>query len=147
IVMTTNAGSGRAEALGFANSQRAQNEERTKKALLEFLRPEFLNRIDEIITFSSLPLSVMEEIARLLLSDLAASMAESSMTLLFSDEVCRFAAKESYNEKYGARALRRWLQKNVEDTVATLIVSTYENPPKTIELNVADGRITANKKD
>ena len=147
IVMTTNAGSGRAEALGFANSRRVQNEERTKKALLEFLRPEFLNRIDEIITFSSLSLEIMEEIAHLLLSDLAASMAENGMTLTFSEEVCRFAAKESYSEKYGARALRRWLQKNVEDTVATLIVSTYEDPPRAISLALENETITAKRND
>ncbi len=143
IVMTTNAGSTKADAVGFSRSQKEQSAERTQKALLEFLRPEFLNRIDEVITFAPLSMAVMEEIAALLLGDLKDAMKEQGLTLLYDDEVCRTAAKDSYSEKFGARELRRYLQKHVEDPTAALLLASFENPPTEIRLTVKNGKIEA----
>ena len=143
IVMTTNAGSAKGEAVGFSRSQKEQRGEHTKKALLEFLRPEFLNRIDEIITFSPLSEETMVEIASIMLSDIRDTMKENGITLTYTDDICRHAAREGYSEKYGARHLRRFLQKNVEDKIAALLLDSWQTPPDEITLCITDGELIA----
>ena len=97
--------------------------DKTEKALSTFLRPEFINRIDEIITFRHLDKSDFEKIADIMLSKLAAHMDEKGIRLTYSDEVLTYIANESYSEKYGARNMRRYIQTTVEDAVAEKIVA------------------------
>ncbi len=146
IVMTTNAGSGGTSAVGFSDSQKKQSAEHTKKALLDFLRPEFLNRIDEIVTFAPLNTEILTQIAAILLSDLKDAMRESGLSLSYTEEVCAFAARASFNEKFGARELRRYLQKHVEDKIASLLISSYRTKTKDIFLSVENDSITVTTK-
>ena len=124
LVMTTNAGSGRASsALGFASSQIEAEKNRVEKALLEFLRPEFINRVDEVIVFNSLTAKDFCEIVRIMLNDLSSVLSDRSIKLTYSDAAAEFIAKESYSAKYGARNMRRYIQRYVEDPIAEAIVS------------------------
>ena len=127
IVMTTNAGSERASAIsGFSESQELREKERTERALSAFLRPEFLNRIDEIITFRPLTLEDFIGIARIQISELADVLASRGIHLVCSEDAYRLIAERSYSEKFGARNMRRYLEKNVEDVLAERIISHYE---------------------
>jgi len=124
IVMTTNAGSqAAASPVGFAGEGTRQSGDRTMKALSEFLRPEFLNRIDEIITFRQLTVEDFGHIASLMLNDLKKALAEKGMTFHFTEEAAAFVAKESYSAKFGARNMRRYIQTHVEDAIATDVIA------------------------
>ncbi len=128
IVMTTNAGSERAAAIsGFSESEEAQGKERTERALSAFLRPEFLNRIDEIITFRSLTPSDFEKIARLQVSELSDVLASRGIHLDCKEEAYRLIAERSYSQKFGARNMRRYLETHVEDVLAEQIIARYED--------------------
>ncbi len=123
IVMTTNAGSTYAQNKpGFATSPKAMFEDKTKKALEEFLRPEFLNRVDEIITFNPLSKENFRGIARIMLGDLASVLAKKGIVAEFTDECAAYVAEQSYSEKYGARNMRRFIQLNIEDKLAEKLV-------------------------
>ena len=125
IVMTTNAGStGAAHAPGFAEDAVKSAKEHTVKALSEFLRPEFLNRVDEIITFNSLSRENFSGIARIMLGELAAALSEKFIRFTFTDAVADYVADKSYSEKYGARNMRRFIQTEIEDKVAALIIDS-----------------------
>lgn len=127
IVMTTNAGSDHSTSpAGFSSDGKSADEDKTQKALSEFLRPEFINRVDEIITFRSLDEEDFKKIASIMLDDLKAVMAEKSISLTVTDEAVAFIAKESYSKKFGARNMRRFIQKEVEDRLAELIISDYQ---------------------
>ena len=127
IVMTTNAGSDRSAALvGFSASESAAAEDRTEKALSAFLRPEFLNRVDEIITFRSLDEKDFGQIAGIQLAELAESLEEKNIRLTVTDAAKAFIAQKSFSRKYGARNMRRFIQKEVEDRLAELIIADYE---------------------
>ncbi len=124
IVMTTNAGSASQSApAGFSDNPGAQAQERTERALAEFLRPEFLNRIDEIITFRSLNKQDFVSIAALMLGDCANALKEKGIRLTWTDEAVRYIAEKSFSVKYGARNMRRFIQTNVEDRIATEIIA------------------------
>ena len=139
IVMTTNAGSERASAIsGFSESQMRMGKERTERALSSFLRPEFLNRIDEIITFRSLSREDFVEIARLQVAELADVVASRGIHLICTDDAYRVIADASYSEKYGARNMRRYLETNVEDVLAERIISRYNDPVSEATISVAD---------
>ena len=126
IVMTTNAGSDRSSAMaGFAADGQNAREAQTEKALSSFLRPEFLNRVDEIITFRSLSQEDFGRIAFIMLGELRQALAEKHIQLEFSEEAVAFIAKESYSQKFGARNMRRYIQREVEDRLAELIISDY----------------------
>jgi ATP-dependent Clp protease ATP-binding subunit ClpA len=121
--MTTNAGShGTSSAAGFTMSVQAAAEDKTKKALNEFLRPEFLNRVDEIITFRHLNEEDFRYIARIMLSDLTKQLEKKGITLTFRDGAVAYVAEKSYSETYGARNMRRFIQKEIEDQVAWEII-------------------------
>ena len=123
IVMTTNAGSNLNMAtLGFTVSQSASDENKTQKALSDFLRPEFMNRVDEIITFRSLNESDFTEIAKLMLNDLKNALEEKNIAFNFSEASAEVIAKKAFSKKYGARNLRRLIQTDVEDKMANLII-------------------------
>ncbi len=128
IVMTTNAGSATQSApAGFSDAPDTQAKERTARALAEFLRPEFLNRVDEIITFRSLSKEDFISIASLMLGDTAAAMKEKDIRLTWTDAAVRKIAEASYSAKYGARNMRRYIQAEVEDRIATEIIACRGN--------------------
>ena len=128
IVMTTNAGSDVSSSVsGFAASADVRAKERTEKALLGFLRPEFLNRVDEVITFNALTKDDFKKIAHLMLDQLAAALAEKKITLTYTDAAADFIAEKSYSQKYGARNMRRYMQTEVEDALAEKIIASYDH--------------------
>ena len=124
--MTTHAGSDRTGALaGFAASETSLEEGRTQKALEGFLRPEFINRVDEIITFRQLDEADFVQIARILLEELKLSLNEKNITLSYTDTVLELIAQKSYSRKFGARNMRRYIQKEIEDQLAEQIIADY----------------------
>jgi ATP-dependent Clp protease ATP-binding subunit ClpA len=127
IVMTTNAGStGISGTAGFATTAAERSSTKTEKALSEFLRPEFLNRVDEIITFRSLDVEDFGKIASIMLDQLKNALGERGIKLEYSKEAALYVAKESFDTKYGARNMRRYIQKHIEDEIANYIISNYE---------------------
>ncbi|MBR2296175.1 MAG: ATP-dependent Clp protease ATP-binding subunit, partial [Clostridia bacterium] len=129
IIMTTNAGSTiTSSTAGFAQEQSKHDADKTQKALSEFMRPEFINRIDEIITFRSLELDDFKQIAKIMLNDLKEALLERSISLTYTDEVCDFVAEKSYSRKFGARNMRRFIQTEIEDRLANAII--FENKAK-----------------
>ncbi len=123
IVMTTNAGSsGGTNAAGFTLSTKAIGEERTTKALQDFLRPEFLNRVDEVITFHHLTTENFAGIASIMMGDLATQMAKKGIQLTCTEKALAWIADKSYSETYGARNMRRLIQKELEDPIAGEII-------------------------
>ena len=126
IVMTTNAGSDNTSAtVGFFNSADILGENKTMKALSSFLRPEFINRVDEIITFNSLTVEDFGHIAVIMLDELKSALAEKNIRLVYSDEAVSYIAKNSYSQKFGARNMRRFICTHVEDQLAEKIISDY----------------------
>ena len=142
IVMTTNAGSEASSSIsGFAEKREVLAKEKTEKALSSFLRPEFINRIDEVITFNRLTLDDFVKIAEIMLTRLSSHMNEKGTRLTYSDEVLRFIAEKSFSEKYGARNMRRFVERNVEDKIAALIIDNFGSKLLGIHLTVKDGEI------
>lgn len=138
IVMTTNAGSQFvSNAAGFAASARKLGEEKTMKALEGFLRPEFLNRVDEIITFRSLDREDFRAIAAIMLKDLKTALAERGITLSVSEEALSYIAEQSFDEKFGARNMRRYIQKHLEDPIASQIISDYADGVKSVSVSLS----------
>ncbi len=143
LVMTTNAGSSTGTGYaGFNQSSTTAAENKTEKALGEFLRPEFLNRIDEIITFRSLDEKDFVDIARIMMNELAAALAEKSIKVKFTDAALGFIAKKAFSKKYGARNLRRFIQTNVEDKIAEEIISHYEKKLEAIGVDATETELT-----
>ncbi len=143
LVMTTNAGSsvGSARA-GFGGAENASlAENKTEKSLSEFLRPEFINRIDEIITFRALEQTDFARIAAIMLGELRDALAERDMKFTWTEEAAALIAKNSYSRKYGARNLRRYIQTEVEDKLAAEIISKYDAPLSVAALTVRDGSL------
>ncbi len=144
IVMTTNAGSeNRSGIVGFASDSAKVDAEKTEKALSAFLRPEFINRVDEIITFRSLDQDDFAKIAEIMLSQLAEVLEEKGISLEYTDEVAAVIAKGSFSEKYGARNMRRYIQKNIEDKLAELLIADHARSYTRARLSVNDGEIVA----
>ena len=142
IIMTTNAGSEGASAVpGFAEKRQLVAKDRTEKALSTFLRPEFINRIDEIITFRHLDKSDFEKIADIMLGKLRDHLNEKDIKLIYNQDVLSLIASESYSEKYGARNMRRYIERHVEDKIAAVILDNYHTSLSGISLSVADGDI------
>ena len=126
IVMTSNAGSEKKEGtLGFARSDADATRERVMKALSDFLRPEFLSRVDEIIVFRGLNTEDYEKIAHLMLDEYVGTLKERGITLLYDEKATRWLAEHSIGGKSGARDLRKTIRRNVEDRIASLIVDHY----------------------
>ena len=140
--MTTNAGSEVSSSIsGFAEKREVLAKEKTEKALSSFLRPEFINRIDEVITFNRLTLDDFVKIAEIMLTKLSSHMNEKGTRLTYSDEVLRFIAEKSFSEKYGARNMRRFVERNIEDKIAALIIDNFGSKLLGIHLTVKDGEI------
>ena len=142
IIMTTNAGSeGSSSIPGFADKRELVAKDRTEKSLSTFLRPEFINRIDEIITFRHLDKNDFVKIADIMLSKLRNHLAEKGIKLVYNEDVLKLIANESYSEKYGARNMRRYIEKKVEDKLAAVILDNYNNGLSGISLTVVDNDI------
>ncbi|MGM9644136.1 MAG: AAA family ATPase [Eubacteriales bacterium] len=145
IVMTTNAGSERRSGVvGFASDSTKSDSERTERALAEFLRPEFINRVDEVITFRSLDKTDFCKIAEIMLGQLKDTLAEKGIALSYTDDAVKVIAENSFSEKYGARNMHRYIQKNVEDKLAELIISDYKRSYSAALVSEKDGEIVVN---
>ena len=145
IVMTTNAGSNRSSSImGFSADTSSGAQTNTEKALAEFLRPEFINRVDEVITFRHLDEADFVKIADIMLAQLAGVLSERGFSLTWTQEAAALVAKESYSQKYGARNMRRYIQKHIEDALAQIIVSDYMNQYTKATVFVQDGKIEVN---
>lgn len=142
IVMTSNAGSeGGVASMGFGRTQADQVKDRTMKALQGFLRPEFINRVDEIITFNHLSKENFLNIADLMLSELRTSLASRGLSLDWSEDVREYLVKEAYSVAYGARNLRRTIQKQLEDPISEAIIDSFENPISALHVTVENEKI------
>ena len=142
IVMTSNAGSDKATgSVGFGRSADDQGRERTMKALREFLRPEFINRVDEIVYFRQLTEENFAAIARIMLDELQASLKEKGYSFSYDDALVSHLVHSSYSAAYGARNLRRCIQKELEDPMAVQIIDSFEHPITQLRATAEDGKV------
>ncbi len=142
IVMTSNAGSERKEGtVGFNKTVNEQGKERAMKALQEFLRPEFINRVDEIVYFNKLTEEDFRPIARLMLDELKVSLKEKGLSFTYDNDLVTYLVDKSYSATYGARNLRRTIQKDVEDALALAIINSYDHPITQIAATAKDGKV------
>ncbi len=140
IVMTTNAGSEQSmNTPGFGESEQILAEDRTQKALASFLRPEFINRVDEIITFRTLSEEDFTAIAGLMLNDLRQALAEQNIAVTWTPEAAAFIAKHSYSRRFGARNMRRYMQTQVEDVIAGLLIAGYAKTTVGVSIRLRTG--------
>ncbi len=142
IIMTTNAGSNtKSGSLGFGGSLNDMGRERALKALNEFLRPEFINRVDEIVYFNQLSEENFRSIAELMLTEVKDAIAERGITLSWNDTLADYLVKHSYSVTYGARNLRRTIQKDVEDAIAEKVIERRGENVARIRLSASDDRV------
>ena len=111
------------------------------KALEGFLRPEFINRVDEVICFNRLTEENFRHIARIMLDELVGSLKDKGITFAYDDALVDWLTEKSYSITYGARNLRRTIQKDIEDPVATKIIDSYEHPVTQVRTTVRDGAV------
>ena len=139
IIMTTNAGASVSSSqAGFGASTDEIAKEKTEKALSTFLRPEFINRIDEIITFRSLEEEDFKRIARIMLEDLKNALGERNISFAYTDEACDYIAKKSFSKKFGARNMRRYIQTEVEDRLAEAMIFEIKGNISMASVSVKD---------
>ena len=142
IVMTSNAGSeGRVGGMGFGKTENDMVKEKTMRALREFLRPEFLNRVDEIITFNHLTEENFLGIADIMLKELQDSLQMRGLQLSWEDNLRQLLVKKAYSVTYGARNLRRTIQKELEDPISEAIIDSFENPISAILIRVEEDSV------
>ena len=142
IVMTSNAGSDKnGGAVGFGRSGDELGKERVMKALQEFLRPEFINRVDEIVYFHQLTKENFSGIARIMLRELAESLSAKGFTFTYEDSIVDYLVEKSYSAAYGARNLRRCIQKELEDPMAVRIIESFDHPITHIRAAAAHGKV------
>ena len=140
IVMTSNAGSShKTTSLGFGKTASEQGKEKAMKALEDIMRPEFLNRIDEIIAFNQLSEEDFAKIADILLGDLAKNLKEREIRLTWDDSLKNYLVEKSYSLKFGARNLRRLIEKEVENALANEILT--DNKIIGIHITAQDGEL------
>ena len=142
IVMTSNAGSESSSGpLGFGTTVNEQSKDKAMKALQQFLRPEFLNRVDEVICFNQLSEENFRAIAQIMLKELQDVLKEKDLDFTWDEAVLDQLVKDSYSAAYGARNLRRHIQKALEDPIATKIIDSYLSPIHALKAVVEDGKI------
>ena len=142
IIMTSNAGSESSSGpLGFGKTANEQNKDKAMKALQQFLRPEFINRVDEVVCFNQLSEENFRSIAQIMLKELQQVLKEKNLTFLWDDSVLDCLVKHSYSAAYGARNLRRCIQKNLEDPIATRIIESYLHPISALKAVVEEDQI------
>ena len=143
IVMTSNAGSERADsALGFGKTAADASSEKAMKALREFLRPEFIGRVDEVVVFRPLTQEDFEKIAVLMLSELEEPLRDKDISFSYTDEAVKLIAEKSVGGTRGARDLRNFIRRNVEDKIASMIVDSVDNPIHSVMVDVDDGELS-----
>ena len=142
IVMTSNAGSERRDgSLGFGRSMSDQTKEKAMKALNELLRPEFINRVDEIVCFNRLSEDDFSRIAEIMLQELQQALSERGVSFSWDESLIRYLVEKSYSVTYGARNLRRAIQKDVEDAVAQKIIDSFVEPIHSIIVTAAQDEV------
>ena len=142
IVMTSNAGSeGRVSGLGFGRTENDQAKEKAMNALRDFLRPEFINRVDEIIAFNRLSEENFLGIADIMLEELKQSLKNRDLELKWEDDLRQYLVKKAYSATYGARNLRRTIQRELEDPIAEKIIASFESPIHTLTVKVGENGI------
>jgi ATP-dependent Clp protease ATP-binding subunit ClpC len=142
IVMTSNAGSDRHDGtVGFGRSVSEQTKEKAMKALGEFLRPEFINRVDEVVCFNRLTEENFRRIAEIMLEELAENLRERGVSLRYDGSLLDYLTKKSYSIQYGARNLRRTIQKEIEAPIAMQLIDSYMHPISQIALSAKDDQI------
>lgn len=143
IILTTNAGSQNSTSVsGFGKEKEQTSREKTERALSSFLRPEFINRIDEIITFRHLNLDDFKKIAGLMMKKLADFMKdEKGITITYDDDVLSHIAEKSFSEKFGARNMRRFVEREIEDRLAELIIASTGNRLLGVHYSIRDGEL------
>ena len=143
IIMTTNAGSNESASIaGFGESAAENDRARVMKALEGFLRPEFINRVDEIVVFNRLNKDNFKAICRIMLGDLQKVLTEKGISFSYGEELVDHLSKKGFSEKYGARNLRRLIQTEVEDKLASIIVANYQNPVTALYATAEKGEVT-----
>ena len=143
ICMTSNAGSSTGESgMGFGKTAGDMSREKAMKALKDFLRPEFLGRVDEVVVFSPLTEENYADIAKLQLADTVKALGENGITLEIDDSAYKYIAKKSHGGKYGGRDILRVIREEVEDNIANLIIDAEENTPAKILLSADDNGIS-----
>ncbi|HBR30845.1 MAG TPA: chaperone ClpB, partial [Clostridiales bacterium] len=147
IIMTTNAGSKDFSATaGFTASSKNSDEEKVKKALEDFLRPEFINRVDEIVVFNRLTKENFSFICRIMLGDLQSVLADKQIKLDYDDKTVEYLVNKGFSEKYGARNLRRLIQTDVEDQLAARIIERFFAPFDNVFITVKGDKIEITSK-
>ena len=142
IIMTSNAGSNqKGGSVGFGRSLTEQSKEKAMKALGEFLRPEFINRVDEIVCFNQLSEDNFRGIADIMLAELQQSLEGRGIAFTWDESVKNYLVKKSYSVAYGARNLRRAIQTDLEDPIAERIIKSYVDPFRSIKATCEDGTI------
>ena len=144
IVMTSNAGSDKSAGgtVGFGRSSDEQDKERVMKALQSFLRPEFINRVDEIVYFHQLTKENFAGIARIMLRELTESLSAKGFTFTYDDTLVAYLVDKSYSAAYGARNLRRCIQKELEDPMAVRIIESFDHPITHIRASASGEKVT-----
>lgn len=143
IVMTSNAGSERADsALGFGKTAADASSEKAMKALREFLRPEFIGRVDEVVVFRPLTQEDFEKIAVLMPSELEEPLRDKDISFSYTDEAVKLIAEKSVGGTRGARDLRNFIRRNVEDKIASMIVDSVDNPIHSVTVDVDNGELS-----
>lgn len=143
IVMTSNAGSDKKTgSVGFGKNINEQGKEKAMKALGDFLRPEFINRVDEIVYFNRLTEEGFSAIAKIMVGELQHALNEKGIALTYDEHLLSYLAKKSYSFTYGARNLRRLIQKELEDAIASRIIDSYASPIRTLHVTVAEDQLS-----
>ena len=143
IIMTTNAGSELkgVGTVGFGGTAGDLGKEKALKSLRDFLRPEFINRVDEIVYFNKLSEENFKSIAALMLTELKDGLSEKGLELTWDDSVIEYLVKKSYSAEFGARNLRRTIQKDIEDKIASELIDNYSSAPSRVGVSVINGEI------
>ena len=143
IVMTSNAGSDKSDSpLGFGKSEYDINKEKVMKALSDFLRPEFLSRVDEIVIFKRLTEEEYVKVAKLMLDEYVESLKERNIELLIDEEVYKWLAKKSIDGKSGARDIRNLIRRDIEDRFANLFIDNIDREIKKIKISINDDNVS-----
>ena len=142
IVMTSNAGSNTNDvSLGFGKSISEQSREKSMRALSQIMRPEFLNRIDKIVSFNKLSEDNFIKIANKMIAQLEESLTSKGIDLEVSEDVYGILADKSFSAKFGARNLRRTIEDTIEDEIALRVIDSYNHPFNTVKIDVLDSEI------
>lgn len=147
IVMTTNASAGVMNTTGFNRDSEMLEKEKATKALLTFLRPEFVNRIDEVISFAPLSRETVRSIAIIMLGDLQKGLDARNITLEYGDDVVDWLAAKGYDAKFGARSLKRTIQKELEDQAAELIITHYDTTISKMRAEIKEDKLVVSIAD